>query len=101
MSATPSNQPAQGGAVIRRPDIQQLSSQFLRLADQAENHSQLILNFLQAAIGLVNAAGVIYYRNDGEVPVAECELLSRQALAWSGNLPSLLEDSAKHALSSW
>ena len=100
MNETSPNRPVEKGSVILRPDIQRLSTQFIRLAEKSENRKQLILDFLQLSIGLINAAGAIYYRNDGEVPVAECELLSRQALAWSENLPSLLEDSAKHALSS-
>ncbi len=100
MNETSPNRPAQGGSVILKPDIQRLSGQFIRLAEKTENRKQLILDFLQLSIGLINAAGAIFYRNDGEAPVAECELLSRQALAWSGNLPSLLEASAKHALGS-
>ncbi|NNK96988.1 MAG: hypothetical protein HKP41_21755, partial [Desulfobacterales bacterium] len=100
MNETSPNRPAQGGSVILRPDIQRLSGQFIRLAEKTENRQQLILDFLQLSIGLINAAGAIFYRNDGEAPVAEGKLLSRQALSWSGSLPSLLEDSAKLALSS-
>ncbi|MBT8360662.1 MAG: efflux RND transporter periplasmic adaptor subunit [Deltaproteobacteria bacterium] len=100
MNETSPNRPAQGGSVILRPDIQRLSGQFIRLAEKTENRQQLILDFLQLSIGLINAAGAIFYRNDGEAPVAEGKLLSRQALSWSGSLPSLLEDSAKDALSS-
>ncbi len=99
MNETSPNRPAQEGSVILKPDIQRLSGQLIRLAEQSEDRKQLLLDFLQLSIGLINAAGAIFYRNDGEAPVAECELLSRQALSWSANLPSLLEDSAKHALS--
>ena len=99
MNETSPNRPAQEGSVILKPDIQRFSGQLIRLAEQSEDRKQLLLDFLQLSIGLINAAGAIFYRNDGEAPVAECELLSRQALSWSANLPSLLEDSAKHALS--
>jgi len=94
------NRPVQGGSAIQKPDIQRLCGQIIRLAEKTENRNQLILDFLQLSIGLINAAGAIFYRHDGKAPVAECELLSRQALSWSESLPSLLEDSARHALSS-
>ncbi len=101
MSDTPSPSAAQGSAVIRRPDIHQLSSQFLRLADQADDRHRLVLDFLQAAIGLVNAAGAIYFtRNqDGELAV-EQQLLSRQALSWSADLVYSMQQSAHRALAS-
>ncbi len=101
MSDTPSTRSVQGSAVIRRPDIHQLSSQFLRLANQAGNRHRLVLDFLQAAIGLVNAAGVIYFtRNqDGDLAV-EQQLLSRQALSWSSDVVDCMRQNAHRALTS-
>ena len=99
MSDTPSTRAAQGSAVIRRPDIHQLSSRFLRLADQAGNRHRLVLDFLQAAIGLVNAAGAIYFtRNQDGEPAVEQQLLSRQALSWSPDLVACMQQSAHRAL---
>ena len=101
MSDLPSNQTARGSAVIRRPDIQQLSSRFIRLADQSENPEQLIPDFLQTAIGLVNAAGAIYFtRNQDGSLAAEQQMLSRQALSWSSDLAGFMRQNSLRALNS-
>ncbi len=101
MSDILSNRATPGSGVIKRPDIHRLSSQFQQLGDQAETRHRLILDFLQAAVGLVNAAGVIYFSREqnGDLAV-EQQLLSRQALSWSSDLVDCMQQHAQRAVNS-
>jgi len=99
LNDTSNNQNAEGGSVILRPDIQRLSTQIIRLAGKADDRDQLFIEYLQFSIGLINAAGAILFKNDNDGLVSECELLSRQALQWSDELASIIQESARLAIS--
>lgn len=80
------------------PDIYKLSEQFLQLSAVAADDREMVLQFLQLSIGLINGAGGMYQSDSGENSVEPVELFSRQALSWSPELGRILIENGNEAL---
>jgi multidrug resistance efflux pump len=90
--------PPAGGSAILRPSLHQLAEQFALLRANTADGEQLLLEFLQLAIGIMNAAGAIYFTAEKNNLVPARELLSRQAQTWSPDIAADLLKNAQEAM---
>jgi len=100
VDATVQAQDVSDGFAIPRPELHRLTGQLARLAASGTDRDRFVLDFLQLAIGLINAAGAVHFTRYGSNLAPGREMLSRQALSWSPDIRADLQKSAEAAVSS-
>lgn len=83
---------------IAPPDPASIAKQLLQIQLSNTSLREKRIKILQLAVGLVNAAGVIYFEKEDDSITAQEKLISRQAESWSDDIELECRGHAQQAL---
>lgn len=83
---------------ISPPDPTSIAKQLFEIQSSSANLGEKRNSILQIAVGLVNAAGVIYFEQENDILKAHGKFISRQAASWSEDIELECRSHAESAL---
>jgi hypothetical protein len=83
---------------IQPPDPTRLAEQLLNIIRSETTEEDKTARILQQAIGLVNGAGIVFFKKKQSSFTAVAQLLSRQAASWSDDIITECSESCRQAM---